>query len=82
MTDIDESPTIHTRQRLPLNAFRAFEACVRLGSMTAAAAELCVTHGAISRHVHALEDQFALPLLHRLPRSVAPTPGAQRSRAS
>jgi LysR family transcriptional regulator, glycine cleavage system transcriptional activator len=74
MTDIDESPTIDTRQRLPLNAFRAFEACVRLGSMTAAAAELCVTHGAISRHVHALEDQFALPLLQRLPRSVAPTP--------
>ena len=59
--------------RLPLNALRAFEAAVRLGSMTAAAAELHVTHGAISRHVKALEDRFGLPLLQRLPRSVAPT---------
>jgi len=42
--------------------------------MSAAAEELCVTHGAISRHVRALEDQFGLPLLHRLGRSVAPTP--------
>jgi DNA-binding transcriptional LysR family regulator len=74
MTDIDNLPLAESRPRLPLNAFRAFEACVRLGSMSAAAAELCVTHGAISRHVHALEDQFGLPLLHRLARSVAPTP--------
>ena len=37
--------------RLPLNALRAFEATARLGSMSAAAAELGVTHGAVSRHV-------------------------------
>lgn len=62
----------------PFNALRAFEAAARLGSMTAAAAELRVTHGAISRHVRALEDRFGLPLLQRLARSVAPTPeGAQ-----
>lgn len=59
---------------LPLNALRAFEATARLGSMTAAAKELCVTHGAVSRHVNALEDQFGLPLLIRLPRAVIPTP--------
>lgn len=63
---------------LPFNALRAFEAAARLGSMTAAAAELHVTHGAISRHVKALENRFGLPLLQRLPRSVMPTrEGAQ-----
>ncbi len=64
--------------RLPLNALRAFEAVARLGSMTAAAAELSVTHGAVSRHVKALEERFGLPLLQRLPRSVLATrEGAQ-----
>ena len=64
--------------RLPLNALRAFEATVRLGSMSAAASELGVTHGAVSRHVQALEAQFGAPLLHRLAKSVEPTPaGAQ-----
>lgn len=64
--------------RLPLNALRAFEAVARLGSMTAAAAELQVTHGAVSRHVKMLETRFGIPLLDRLPRSVAATrEGAQ-----
>ena len=40
----------------PLNALRAFEAFARHGGMTAAAAELCVTHGAVSRQVAALQD--------------------------
>ena len=35
----------------PLNALRAFEAFARHGSMTAAADELCVTHGAVCRQV-------------------------------
>lgn len=64
--------------RLPLNGLRAFEATARLGSMSAAAAELGVTHGAVSRHIKALEAQFGLLLLHRLPRSVSTTKeGAQ-----
>ncbi|RZL90814.1 MAG: LysR family transcriptional regulator [Variovorax sp.] len=62
------------RQRLPLSSLRAFEVTARLGSMSAAARELFVTHGAISRHVHLLEEQFGVPLFVRLPRSVAPTP--------
>jgi LysR family transcriptional regulator, glycine cleavage system transcriptional activator len=53
---------------------RAFEATARLGSMSAAAQELSVTHGAISRHVHLLEDHYAVPLLVRHARSVSPTP--------
>jgi DNA-binding transcriptional LysR family regulator len=64
--------------RLPLNALRAFETTVRLGSMSAAAAELGVTHGAVSRHIRELEAQFGLPLLLRLPKSVAPTPAGSQ----
>jgi DNA-binding transcriptional LysR family regulator len=42
--------------------------------MSAAAAELSVTHGAISRHIKSLEDIFGLALLSRGPRNVTPTP--------
>src|SRR5512139_2310894 len=51
--------------RPSLNALRAFEATTRLGSMSAAAAELFVTHGAVSRHIRALEDQLGVVLLER-----------------
>ena len=47
---------------------------MRLASMSAAAAELSVTHGAISRHIKSLEDVFGLALLSRGPRNVTPTP--------
>jgi LysR family glycine cleavage system transcriptional activator len=40
------------RRLPPLNALRAFEAAARLGRMGAAADELAVTPGAISRQVH------------------------------
>ncbi len=64
--------------RMQLNALRAFEMAARLKSMSAAASELGVTHGAISRHIKALEAEFGLLLLKRLPHSVEPTPeGAQ-----
>lgn len=60
-------------QRLPLNALRAFEAAARLRSMSTAAAELGVTHGAVSRHIRSLEGEFGVPLLKRLAKSVEPT---------
>lgn len=47
----------------PLNALRAFEAFARHGSMTAAADELCVTHGAVSRQVKALQDHLDVALV-------------------
>ncbi|MES2821266.1 MAG: LysR substrate-binding domain-containing protein [Pseudomonadota bacterium] len=51
------------KRRLPsLNALRAFEAAARLGRMTAAAEELSVTPGAISRQVRQLEDTLGLDL--------------------
>lgn len=60
--------------RPSLNALRAFEATARLKSMTAAADELSVTHGAVSRHVRLLEETLGVVLLNRGPHSTDPTP--------
>jgi LysR family glycine cleavage system transcriptional activator len=49
----------------PLNAVRAFEAAARRASFTLAAAELGVTHGAISRQIRLLEDWLGPPPLFR-----------------
>ena len=44
------------KRRLPsLNALKAFEASARHESFTQAARELCVTQGAVSQQVRALE---------------------------
>ena len=51
-----------TRRLPPLAALRAFEAAARLGRMTAAADELCVSPGAVSRQVRQLEQHLGLPL--------------------
>lgn len=50
------------RRLPPLNAVRAFEAAARLGRMTAAADELAVTPGAISRQVRQLELALGIRL--------------------
>ena len=49
----------------PLNPLKAFEAAARLGSVSAAARELRVTHGAISHQLKTLEEALATPLLDR-----------------
>jgi DNA-binding transcriptional LysR family regulator len=49
----------------PLNAVRAFEAYARHGRMAAAAEELCVTHGAVSRQLKRLEAHLGVALLVR-----------------
>ncbi|MCD7098673.1 LysR family transcriptional regulator [Stenotrophomonas sp. MMGLT7] len=64
----------------PLNALRAFEAVARLGSLTRAAAELHVTHGAISRHLRTLEQSLGRALLLRQGRGVALTDAGERLR--
>jgi LysR family transcriptional regulator, glycine cleavage system transcriptional activator len=54
------------RRRLPvLNTLRAFEAAARHGSFTRAAEELCLTQGAISHQVKALEDELGVKLFNR-----------------
>lgn len=49
----------------PLNALRAFEAAARLNSISQAAAELHVTHGAVSRQVRALEEHLGVALFNK-----------------
>ncbi|MFC4527355.1 LysR family transcriptional regulator [Dyella halodurans] len=63
-----------------LNALHAFEAAARLGSVSRAATELHVTHGAVSRHIRALEDEMGLSLFQRQGRGLALTPAGQRLR--
>ena len=64
--------------RPSLNALRAFEAAARLGSVTAAAGELGVSHSAVSHHIAAIETLFGVPLLRRFAHSVQPTEEGKR----
>lgn len=57
----------------PLPALRAFEAVARLGSVVKDAAELHVTHGAISQQLRALEEFLGCSLFQRQGRSLAIT---------
>jgi DNA-binding transcriptional LysR family regulator len=59
-----------SRRLPPLNALRAFEVAARHNSFTAAAAELNVSHAAISRHVRALEARLNVTLFHKAKRGV------------
>src|SRR4051794_36466445 len=49
----------------PLNALKAFEAAARSESLTRAAEELCVTQGAVSQQVKALEATLGIRLFFR-----------------
>ncbi|WP_045769893.1 LysR family transcriptional regulator [Xanthomonas albilineans] len=70
---------MNTPRRLPsLNALRAFEATARLCSVGAAATELHVTHGAVSRQVRLLEEDLGLALLRREGRGIRPTAAGER----
>ena len=53
------------RRLPPLNALRAFEAAARHESFTRAAEELCVTQGAVSHQVKALEAELGVKLFNR-----------------
>jgi len=64
---------MNERELPPLNALRAFEAVARLHSVTHAAAELHVTHGAVSRQLRLLEDALGRPLFVRQGRGITLT---------
>lgn len=49
----------------PLNPLRAFEATARRGTVSAAARELNVTHGAVSHQIRALEESLDAVLFER-----------------
>lgn len=61
------------RRLPPMNSVRAFEAAVRLGSFSAAAGELGVTHGAISRQVKVIEGFLGIELFRPSGRGLEPT---------
>ncbi|MGB1237538.1 MAG: LysR substrate-binding domain-containing protein [Pseudomonadales bacterium] len=56
-----------------MNALRSFEAAARLHSISAAAQELFVTQGAVSKQIKSLEHLLGISLLQRTASGVAPT---------
>ena len=62
------------RKLPPLTTLPAFDAAARHLSFTNAAAELNLTHGAISRAIRNLEDRLGVQLFERGTRSVSLTP--------
>ena len=62
----------------PLNALKAFEASARLQSITLAAKELHVTHGAVSRQVKQLEEHLGIALLSKDGRGIKLTDAGTR----
>jgi LysR family glycine cleavage system transcriptional activator len=61
-------------ERFPsMQTLRAFEAAARHGSYSEAAAELNLTHGAISHSIRELEDQLRVRLFKRVGRGMMPT---------
>lgn len=54
----------------PLQTLRTFEAAARRMSMTLAAEELHLTHGAVSRQIKALEDYLGVRLFRRMTRRI------------
>jgi len=62
-----------SRRLPPLNALKSFEAAARHESFTRAAEELCVTQGAVSHQVKALEAELGLKLFNREPQCLVIT---------
>jgi DNA-binding transcriptional LysR family regulator len=58
------------RRLPPLKALPAFEIAATRGSIGAAAEELHLTHGAVSRQIKSIEDYLGVPLFRRLNRRI------------
>jgi LysR family glycine cleavage system transcriptional activator len=65
------------RRLPPLNALRVFEIAARTGSYADAAAELGLTHGAVSRQIATLEHWLGQRLFTKSGRRMTATPMAQ-----
>lgn len=61
---------------MELTVWRTFVTVCRLGSLSAAAAELHHTQSAVSRQIAGLERQLGVRLVERHARGVRPTPAA------
>lgn len=64
----------------PLNALRAFEATARLNSVSQAAEQLHVTHGAVSRQLKVLEEHLGVALFVKEGRGLKLTDAGVRLR--
>lgn len=62
---------------MELTVWRTFVTVCRLGSLSAAAAELHHTQSAVSRQIAGLEQQLGVPLIERHARGVRPTPAGE-----
>ncbi|WAU83066.1 LysR family transcriptional regulator [Streptomyces sp. Qhu-G9] len=62
---------------MELTVWRTFVTVCRLGSLSAAAAELNHTQSAVSRQIAGLERQLGVPLVERHARGVRPTPAGE-----
>lgn len=69
-----------SRDLPPLNALRAFEATARLNSVSQAAEQLHVTHGAVSRQLKVLEEHLGLNLFVKEGRGLKLTDAGVRLR--
>ncbi|MBV1936243.1 LysR family transcriptional regulator [Streptomyces sp. BV286] len=65
---------------MELTVWRTFVTVCRLGSLSAAAAELSHTQSAVSRQIAGLERQLGVPLVERHARGVRPTPAGEAFR--
>ena len=63
---------------LDLVLIRRFEAVARLGSFSAAADEVGVTHSAMTKSIRTLEELWGVRLFERTTRSVVPTAAGRR----
>ena len=71
-----------SRDLPPLNALRAFEATARLNSVSQAAEQLNVTHGAVSRQLKVLEEHLGVSLFVKEGRGLRLTEAGIRLRDS
>jgi DNA-binding transcriptional LysR family regulator len=69
-----------SRDLPPLNALRAFEATARLSSVSQAAEQLHVTHGAVSRQLKVLEEHLGVALFSKDGRGLKLTDAGARLR--
>ncbi|WP_432695504.1 LysR family transcriptional regulator [Marinobacterium sp. YM272] len=70
-------------QSLPsLNALRAFDVAARTLSVSRAAEQLSVTHGAVSRQIRQLEEQLGVSLFRREGRGLTLTAQGEQLRAT
>ncbi|MDT0344489.1 LysR family transcriptional regulator [Streptomyces litchfieldiae] len=65
---------------MDLTVWRTFVTVCRLGSLSAAAAQLNHTQSAVSRQIAGLERQLGVPLMERHARGVRPTPAGEAFR--